>query len=182
MLDFRSKQDDDKKITPAAPYRQHHRRGRETQRPLFGGPVVAARQREHQTENHVSRRVGPVVPDSSGGRRTQPGCPQPGCDKAQLVEPSCWPVSPQTKTKTSDTGKSKLRTLSHGRLGVLVMIKLSNPSMSYPVEQCRLIVLNEASLEVGTGQSIAIIGPSGAGKTTLLILLAGLNHPDSGSI
>jgi putative ABC transport system ATP-binding protein len=62
------------------------------------------------------------------------------------------------------------------------MIKLSNPSMSYPVEQCRLIVLNEASLEVGTGQSIAIIGPSGAGKTTLLILLAGLNHPDSGSI
>ena len=44
------------------------------------------------------------------------------------------------------------------------MIKLSNPSMSYPVEQCRLIVLNEASLEVGTGKGIAIIGPSGADK------------------
>jgi ABC-type methionine transport system ATPase subunit len=62
------------------------------------------------------------------------------------------------------------------------MIKLSNPSMNYPVEHCRLIVLNEASLKDRTGQSIAIIGPSGAGKTTLLLLLASLNHPDSGSI
>ena len=61
-------------------------------------------------------------------------------------------------------------------------IKLTNLSMSYPVEQSRLVVLNDANLTIEQGQSLAIIGPSGSGKTTLLLLLAGLDHPDSGTI
>ncbi len=54
--------------------------------------------------------------------------------------------------------------------------------MSYPVEQSRLTVLNDVTLDIEQGQSVAIVGPSGSGKTTLLLLLAGLDHPDKGSI
>ena len=38
------------------------------------------------------------------------------------------------------------------------------------------------SLHVSRGEALSIIGPSGCGKTTLLYLLAGLRHPQSGTI
>ena len=62
------------------------------------------------------------------------------------------------------------------------MIGLRNVQMSYPVEQSRITVLNDVNLEISAGESVAVIGPSGSGKTTLLLLLAGLDHPDAGSI
>ena len=45
-----------------------------------------------------------------------------------------------------------------------------------------LTILNDVTLEVPAGQSLAIVGPSGAGKSTLLGLLAGLDTPTQGDI
>ena len=38
------------------------------------------------------------------------------------------------------------------------------------------------SLELGPGETLAILGPSGSGKSTLLRLIAGLEIPDAGTI
>jgi predicted ABC-type transport system involved in lysophospholipase L1 biosynthesis ATPase subunit len=43
-------------------------------------------------------------------------------------------------------------------------------------------VLHGCSLTLAAGERVALVGPSGSGKSTLLALLAGLDHPSSGSI
>src|SRR5262245_21123508 len=57
-------------------------------------------------------------------------------------------------------------------------IELRAVSKSYG----RARALDRASLEIGGGQIVAILGANGAGKTTLLRCLAGIAAPDSGEI
>lgn len=45
-----------------------------------------------------------------------------------------------------------------------------------------LHILQDVTFDVGTGESVAIVGASGSGKSTLLGLLAGLDVPTSGSV
>lgn len=42
--------------------------------------------------------------------------------------------------------------------------------------------LNDIDLRIPTGDFVALLGPSGSGKTTLLRLIAGLEHPNEGTI
>ena len=44
------------------------------------------------------------------------------------------------------------------------------------------IVLNGTNLNVGSGETLAVLGRSGTGKSVLLKLIIGLQKPDSGSI
>jgi len=45
-----------------------------------------------------------------------------------------------------------------------------------------LTIVNDVSMDISAGESVAIVGASGAGKSTLLALLAGLDTPTSGRI
>ena len=46
----------------------------------------------------------------------------------------------------------------------------------------QLHILTDINFTVQTGSTLAIVGASGSGKSTLLGLLAGLDHPTSGSV
>ena len=57
------------------------------------------------------------------------------------------------------------------------------PKVTAPTPQRTTVeVLNGASLELMSGQSVALIAPSGAGKSTLLHLAGLLERPDAGEV
>jgi len=58
------------------------------------------------------------------------------------------------------------------------MIKLQNITKSFGSHA----VLQDISLEVSKGETVALIGPSGCGKSTLLKCINGLVQPDSGRV
>jgi putative ABC transport system ATP-binding protein len=62
------------------------------------------------------------------------------------------------------------------------MLVLNAIRKSYQDAKETRLILNDLSLEVAQGKSIAIQGESGSGKSTLLHLLATLDKPDSGAI
>lgn len=53
---------------------------------------------------------------------------------------------------------------------------------SYHIGARAIPVLRGVDLDVATGESLFLCGPSGAGKTTLLYILAGLEPPDGGTV
>ncbi len=63
-----------------------------------------------------------------------------------------------------------------------VMIETVDLHRSYRVGNKAIEVLRGIDLCVRRGERLFLCGPSGAGKTTLLYTLAGLEHPERGSV
>ena len=61
-----------------------------------------------------------------------------------------------------------------------ILVQLSDVTKRYDHDGAA--ALAHVSLEVGPGESVAVMGPSGSGKSTLLNLIAGLDRPTSGAV
>lgn len=55
-------------------------------------------------------------------------------------------------------------------------------SKYYGEGESKVIALNNASIEIASGDFISIMGPSGSGKSTLLHIISGLDTPTSGMV
>jgi ABC-type Fe3+/spermidine/putrescine transport system ATPase subunit len=60
----------------------------------------------------------------------------------------------------------------------MTRIVLQQLTKSYPTQR----VLDGLSLDVPSGELMALLGPSGSGKSTILKLIAGIEQPDGGDI
>ena len=62
------------------------------------------------------------------------------------------------------------------------LLRLKQVSKSFHQGSLKIEVLHRLDLSVQPGEIVSILGQSGSGKSTLLSLLAGLDHPEMGTV
>lgn len=62
------------------------------------------------------------------------------------------------------------------------MIRLKNLTKNFVRNKSGFDAVNNVSLDIKTGEFVAVIGHSGSGKTTLFNMIAGLINPTEGSV
>ena len=62
------------------------------------------------------------------------------------------------------------------------MIELKNVTKIYGKKKNQFVALNDVSLRIPTGVSVAILGKSGSGKSTLMHAISGLDRPQKGEV
>lgn len=62
------------------------------------------------------------------------------------------------------------------------MIEVKNVTKTYGKKQNAFIALNDVSLTIPEGASVAILGKSGSGKSTLMHVMSGLDRPEAGEV
>ena len=61
------------------------------------------------------------------------------------------------------------------------LIKLDNVRKLYRTNELETTALDQVTIQIGTGEFVAVMGPSGCGKSTLLNIVAMIDTPSSGS-
>ena len=63
-----------------------------------------------------------------------------------------------------------------------IVLKAQGLSKKVSSPEGELTIVDDVSLEIAAGETVALVGASGAGKSTLLAMLAGLDVPTSGHV
>jgi putative ABC transport system ATP-binding protein len=63
-----------------------------------------------------------------------------------------------------------------------IVLKAQGLSKKVSSPEGELTIVDDVTLEIAAGETVALVGASGAGKSTLLAMLAGLDVPTSGHV
>ena len=61
-------------------------------------------------------------------------------------------------------------------------LSMKNVSKVYKEGESQIVALDQVSMEVASGEFVAIIGPSGSGKSTFLSIAGALLKPSQGEV
>ena len=147
---------------------------------VVGALLISAVQFKTQTASHAvavlaiflaaSTRIGPAVlrvQQSMLSIKGNIGASSPTLD---LIE----------ELKDTKAIATKSENIDFRHNGFEASIKVKNVSLRYPTKNDNAI--ENLSIRIQPGTSVAIVGPSGAGKTSLVDLILGVISPDSGSV
>src|ERR1022692_4678089 len=62
------------------------------------------------------------------------------------------------------------------------VVQVRNVSKIFKRDAFEVKALDDVSIEIATGEFLALMGPSGSGKTTLLNMIAAIDRPTSGEL
>ena len=63
-----------------------------------------------------------------------------------------------------------------------VILSAQNLSRIYPARRGSIAAVHQVSLEIQSGEFVAVCGRSGSGKSTLMALLGAIARPDQGTL
>ena len=67
------------------------------------------------------------------------------------------------------------------RMSAAPIVEIRDLTKTYLQGEIKVTALDSVSLDIATGEFLALMGPSGSGKSTLLHILAGVDRPTSGT-
>ena len=62
------------------------------------------------------------------------------------------------------------------------VLSTKNLVKEYQIDETIIKAVDDVSIELKSGEFVALVGPSGSGKTSMLAMIAGLLSPKSGQI